>query len=182
MSIVITGTPGVGKHTIGKKLSQKLELEIIDINEIAKNSGLFEQNNESNDVDTEKLQGILREKISKKCIIVGHLAPYVLDNEKTNTVIVLRRSPYDLIQVYNERGYSDKKSKENASSEILGIITYDAINQFQDKVVQINVTGRNVEQVLEKIELAISNDMNSEEVDWLELVTKNNDLKKFFVD
>ena len=56
MSIVITGNPGVGKHTIGKKLSQKLELEIIDINEIAKNSGLFEQNDESNDVDTEKLQ------------------------------------------------------------------------------------------------------------------------------
>ena len=37
MSIVITGTPGVGKHTIGNELSQKLELEIIEINEIAKN-------------------------------------------------------------------------------------------------------------------------------------------------
>ena len=182
MSIVITGTPGVGKHTIGKKLSQKLELEIIDINEIAKNSGLFEQNNESNDVDTEKLQEILREKISNKCIIVGHLAPYVLDNEKINTVIVLRRSPYDLIQVYGERSYSNKKSKENASSEILGVITYDAINQFQNKVVQINVTDRNIEEVLEKVESAISNDINSEEVDWLELVTKNKDLKKFFVD
>ena len=31
MSIVITGTPGVGKHTIGKEISQKLRLEIIDI-------------------------------------------------------------------------------------------------------------------------------------------------------
>ena len=62
MSIVITGIPGVGKHTIGKELAQKLELEIVDINEIAKNSGLFEQNDESNDVDTEKLQEILREK------------------------------------------------------------------------------------------------------------------------
>ena len=62
MSIVITGTPGVGKHTIGKELSQKLELDIIDINEIVKNSGLFEKNDESNDIDTEKLQKILREK------------------------------------------------------------------------------------------------------------------------
>ena len=182
MSIVITGNPGVGKHTIGKKLSQKLELEIIDINEIAKNSGLFEQNDESNDVDTEKLQEILRERISNKCIVVGHLAPYVLDNEKISTVIVLRRSPYDLTQVYHERSYSEKKSKENASSEILGVITYDAINQFQDKVIQINVTDRNVQEVLEKVESAISGNMNSEEVDWLELVTKNDDLKKFFVD
>ncbi|RMW38859.1 MAG: shikimate kinase [Nitrosopumilus sp.] len=182
MSIVITGTPGVGKHTIGNELSQKLELEIIDINEIAKNSGLFEESDESNDVDTEKLKEILREKISNKCIIIGHLAPYVLENEKINMVIVLRRSPYDLIHVYDEREYSDKKIKENASSEILGVITYDSINQFQDKVVQIDVTGRNVKEVLEKAESAISGKTDSEEVDWLELVTKNNDLKKFFVD
>jgi adenylate kinase len=182
MSIVITGTPGVGKHTIGKEISQKLGLEIIDINEIAKNSGLFEQNDESNDVDTEKLQEILREKISNKSIIIGHLAPYVLDSEKIDRVIVLRRSPYDLIQVYEKRGYSDKKSKENASSEILGVITYDAINQLQDKVIQINVTSRDIQEVLERVESAISGNIDSEEVDWLELVTKNNDLKKFFAD
>ncbi len=182
MSIVITGTPGVGKHTIGKEISQKLGLKIIDINEIAKNSGLFEQNDESNDVDTEKLQEILREKISNKSIIIGHLAPYVLDSEKIDRVIVLRRSPYDLIQVYEKRGYSDKKSKENASSEILGVITYDAINQLQDKVIQINVTSRDIQEVLERVESAISGNIDSEEVDWLELVTKNNDLKKFFAD
>ena len=182
MPIVITGTPGVGKHTVGKEISQKLGLEIIDINEIAKNSGLFEQNDESNDVDTEKLQEILREKISNKSIIIGHLAPYVLDSEKIDRVIVLRRSPYDLIQVYEKRGYSDKKSKENASSEILGVITYDAINQLQDKVIQINVTSRDIQEVLERVESAISGNIDSEEVDWLELVTKNNDLKKFFAD
>lgn len=182
MSIVITGTPGVGKHTVGKELSKKSKLEIIDINEIAKNSGLFEQNDESNDVDTEKLREVLRDRISNKCIIIGHLAPYVLDKKQSSIVIVLRRSPYDLIKVYSERGYSDKKSKENASSEILGVITYDAINQFQDKVVQINVSDRNFQEVLDKVESAISGSTNSDEVDWLELVTKNSDLKKFFVD
>ncbi|WP_428325836.1 adenylate kinase family protein [Nitrosopumilus sp.] len=182
MSIVITGTPGVGKHTIGKELAQKSKLDIIDINEVAKNSGLFEKNDETNDVDTEKLQEILKEKISNRCIIIGHLAPYVLEKEKITKIIVLRRSPYDLIKVYNERGYSDKKSKENASSEILGVITYDAKNQFQDKVVQINVTDRSIQETVDKIKSVISGDMNSEEVDWLDLVTKNNDLKKFFVD
>ncbi|KEQ56211.1 adenylate kinase protein [Marine Group I thaumarchaeote SCGC RSA3] len=182
MSIVITGTPGVGKHTIGEKLAQKSKLDIIDINEIAKNSGLFEQNDESNDIDTEKLQEIIKEKISNKCIIIGHLAPYVLEKDKISMVIVLRRNPYDLIKVYDERGYSDKKSKENASSEVLGVITYDAKNQFQDKVVQINVTERTIQEVLEKVESVISGNTNSEEVDWLDLVTTNNDLKKFFVD
>ena len=38
MSIVITGNPGVGKHTITKKISQKLNFPIIDINILAKES------------------------------------------------------------------------------------------------------------------------------------------------
>ena len=74
-----------------------------------------------------------------------------MDNEKISIVIVLRRSPYDLTQVYDERKLFGEKSKENASSEILGVITYDAINQFQDKVIQINVTDRNIQEVLEKL-------------------------------
>jgi len=36
MSIVITGNPGVGKHTIAKEIAKNLEYSIIDINQIAK--------------------------------------------------------------------------------------------------------------------------------------------------
>ncbi|MCV0431028.1 AAA family ATPase [Nitrosopumilus sp.] len=182
MSIVITGNPGVGKHTISKELAKKLQLKIIDINQIAKNSGLFEKNNESNDVDTEKLKEILKQEISSDCIIVGHLAPYVLDKEQVKTAIVLRRSPYDLIQVYKQREYSDKKSKENTGSEILGVITHNSINQFNEKTFQINVTGKEIQDVVNKIESIILGNLQGEDVDWLELVTNRNDLKKFFVD
>ena len=42
MSIVITGNPGVGKHTVTKKISEKLGFPIIDINIVAKDLGLFE--------------------------------------------------------------------------------------------------------------------------------------------
>ena len=181
MSVVITGNPGVGKHTIAKDLSQKIDVEIVDINQIAKDAGLLEKNGESNDVDTEKLKEVLRQKISNKCIIVGHLAPYVLDKDSVDTVIVLRRSPYDLMKVYNERGYSDDKSRENSGSEILGVIAYDAKNQFEEKMMQINVSGKEKQDVLEKIELILSGNVENEEVDWLQLVTKNDDLKKFFV-
>ncbi len=36
MSIVITGNPGVGKHTITYEISKNLKLSIIDINETDK--------------------------------------------------------------------------------------------------------------------------------------------------
>jgi adenylate kinase len=182
MSIVITGNPGVGKHTITQKIAEKLELSIIDINNIAKDEGLFEKNKETNDVDTDKLEKILEQKISEKSVIVGHLAPYVLDKNKVKIMIVLRKSPYDLIPVYKERKYTDEKSNENLGSEVLGIIAHDAMSKFKEKTFQINTSGKSIQDVVEKVMTVISSNTGNEEVDWLDLVTKNNDLKKFFVD
>jgi adenylate kinase len=182
MSIVITGNPGVGKHTITQLISDKMKLPVIDINKIAKDSELFEKNDDTNDVDVEMLEKILESKISENNIIVGHLAPYVLRKNQVKIVIVLRRSPYDLISVYEDRKYSDKKIRDNVGSEILGIIANDAMNKFQEKTFQINVSGKTIEEMLEKIMSVIMNKKGNEEVDWLDLVRKNNDLGKFFAD
>ncbi len=182
MSIVITGNPGVGKHTITQLIADKMKLSIIDINKIAKDSELFEKNGDTNDVDVELLEKILGSKISENSIIVGHLAPYVLRKNQVKIMIVLRRSPYDLIPVYEDRKYDDDKIRDNVGSEILGIITNDAMDKFQEKTFQINVSGKTVVEVFEKIMSVIMNKKGNEAVDWLELVRKNNDLGKFFAD
>jgi len=182
MSIVITGNPGVGKHTITQQIAEIMKLSIIDINKIVKDSGLFEQNNDTNDVDTEELEKILKQKTSDKDIIVGHLAPYVLEKNQVKIMIVLRRSPYDLIPVYNDRKYSEKKIRENTGSEILGVIANDAISRFQEKTFQVNVSGKTISEVVKNVMSVIMSNEGNEEVDWLELVRANNDLGKFFVD
>jgi len=182
MSIVISGNPGTGKHTVAHQIAKRLDLSIIDINEIAKNEGLFEKNKDANDIDTEKLEKILQDKISEKNLVVGHLAPYVLDKNQVKIMIILRRNPYELVSVYKERKYTDKKIKENIGSEILGIIAHDARCKFNEKMFQINNSGKSIENIVEKALRLISNSKISEEVDWLDLVTKNNDLGKFFGD
>ena len=182
MSIVITGNPGVGKHTITHLIADKMKLAIIDINKIAKDSELFEKNGDTNDVDVDKLGGILESKISENNIIVGHLAPYVLKKNQVKIMIVLRRSPYDLIPVYEDRKYDDAKIRDNVGSEILGIITNDAMDKFQEKTFQINVSGKTVVEMYEKIMSIIMNKKGNEMIDWLELVRKNKDLGKFFAD
>jgi len=180
MSIVITGNPGVGKHTVAKEVSEHLRLPISDINSIARDVGLFEKNEDTNDVDIAKLEKIIKKRISNHSLIVGHLAPYVLSSDQVKKVIVLRRNPYDLISVYKKREYSEEKTRENAGSEILGIIAHDAISQFGAKVFQVDVTGKSISEVTEKVLNIIDGICSSEEVDWLDLVTKQNDLKKFF--
>jgi len=180
MSVVITGTPGVGKHTIAKEISNILELPVIDVNSVAKEARVYEKAENTNDVDTRELEKIIKEKISCPSLIVGHLAPYVLSTNQVKKVIVLRRNPYELIRVYKERGYTEEKIRDNSGSEILGVIAYDAINQFGNKVIQVDVTGKSISEIKEKVIDIINGIKISEDVDWLDLVTKKNDLKKFF--
>ena len=96
MSYVITGNPGVGKHTLTKKISKILHLPIIDINDIAQEFGLLEKSEKTNDVDVTKLEKLIREEISQPVLIVGHLAPYVISSNQIKKAIVLRKNPYFL--------------------------------------------------------------------------------------
>ncbi len=57
---------------------------------------------------------------------------------------------------------------------------HDTIEKFEEKAFQINISERNIQQVVEKVLEIISKKEGNEEVDWLDLVTKNNDLEKFF--
>ena len=180
MSIVFSGNPGVVKHTVTKKISEILNFPIVDINIVAKDLGLFEKDENTNDVDTQNLTKILGERNLNEKVVVGHLAPYVVEKNQVKIIIVLRRNPYDLELVYKERDYSEIKIKENTGSEILGIITHDAVEKFEEKVFQIDVSKKNIQQVVERVLEIIFKKEGNEEVDWLNLVTKNNDLEKFF--
>jgi len=97
--LVLTGNPGVGKHTVSRKLAEILGYEIVDVNKEAVKVGTVKQN-DSIDVDVEKTKKILKEKISEKSLIVGHLAPFVGSKELFSMAIVLRKNPYDIIQIY----------------------------------------------------------------------------------
>ena len=97
--------------------------------------------------------------------------------------IVLRKDPYDLIQIYEKRNYSDKKKNDNLGSEILGVVAYDSIEKFgEDKTFQINTTSLTVEEVTKKIESVINGTSKGDTIDWLTEIARKNDLRKFFPD
>ena len=180
MSFVITGNPGVGKHTIAKKISEILNLPIIDINEVAKDFDLLEKSDETSDVDVIKLRALLKDKIKQTCIIVGHLAPYVLDSNQITKVIVLRKNPYELIPIYEQRNYSKNKIKENIGSEVLGIIFYDSVSKWGQKTLQVDLTEQSIQESVKKVIGSIQGKTQSDEVDWLTTISEKNDLRQFF--
>jgi adenylate kinase len=179
---IITGNPGTGKHTITKRVSEKLGLDIIDINKVAIDQKLFKKKNGTLDVDVNKLKKIIDKKISGDSILVGHLAPYVVSSKNVEIAVVLRKSPYKLQSIYKKRKYTTKKSLENLGSEILGITYYDTVHQFgKKKTVQIDTSARTISSTAKKVESVFKGTRTSEDrIDWLQLVLKKGDMQKFF--
>ena len=193
MSIIITGSPGVGKHTIAKEIERTWKIsELIDINKIAIDAGLVEQGQDALDVDVNKLKKHLEPIISdiprlhwagRTGLVVGHLAPYVIDGKKHSghPCIVLRKNPYKLIDIYKKRGYTEKKMKDNLGSEILGIIVNDAINNFgREKTFQVDTSDHTPKELAIRIHDIYNGKDDGDNIDWLSLIQEKNDLKKFF--
>jgi adenylate kinase len=178
---VITGNPGTGKHTVSSRLADDLGYTVLDLNQIAIKHGVFEKKDSTRDVDTKKLAKIIKKIIAKDSIVVGHLAPYVVERSQIKLAVILRKNPYKLIPIYKKRNYSKKKQTENAASEILGIIAHDSIKKFGlAKSRQIDTTGITASQTVNKVKLILKKKSKGDNVDWLGMVAKKNDFAKFF--
>jgi adenylate kinase len=188
LRVVVTGSPGVGKHTNARIIADKINAEIIDINHVAiYNNAIIEKTDLGLDVDIKRLAKLLEKMLNTKkdLMIVGHLAPYVLKPEGIDMVAVLRKSPYELEKTLGERGYSPDKVRENVSSEILGTTLYDSLKTFsRRKVAEFNTTGKSPNETAEEILSALQKKPRSKPaslgIDWLSLVSEKGDMRRFF--
>ena len=187
MRLAITGNPGVGKHTSTRFLCEKLEgLKIIDINKIIIDNNAFLLNDEEygKEVDIKKTLKLMRYELKNggDLVIIGHLVPYILKPDGIDLVVVMRRSPYEIIETFEDREYSPEKIRENVASEILGISFYDALKTFgKNKVIEFDATGKTPQQSAEEIVSLLQNKLNHKigMVDWLSLVYEKGDVQKF---
>lgn len=183
LRLVITGNPGVGKHTTAFELRKILDLAVIDINDLVLKHHAFLQM-PNLEIDSKKIATIIESKLgkSKRTVIVGHLAPYVLKKEWIDLTVVLRKSPYAIHCTLENRKYSAEKIKENVASEILGITLYDSIQCFgKEKIAELDTTQSTPAEICEKI-ISLLNAKTSRRigvVDWLSLVYEKGDLGRF---
>lgn len=192
LRLVITGNPGVGKHTSAKIIAKKIDAEIIDINNVAIDNNAIGKNTDLGfEVDVKRLVRLLEKllKIKGNLVIVGHLAPYVLKPSGISLVAVLRRSPYELEKTLKKRGYSVDKVRENVASEILGTSLYDSLKTFgKRKVAEFDTTGKTPDETADEILAALQKNTKSRSrsrskllgIDWLILVSENGDMQRFF--
>jgi adenylate kinase len=177
----------VGKHTSTKFVCEKLgDVKIIDINKVIIDNNAFLPNDDRNgkEVDIKKTSKLIRYELKRRgdLVIIGHLVPYVLKPDGIDLVVVMRRSPYEIIKTFEDREYSSEKIRENVASEILGISFYDALKTFgKNKLIEFDATGKTPQQNAEEMVLLLQNKLRHEigMVDWLSLVYEKGDVQKF---
>ena len=193
MKVVITGTPGVGKHTIAESLSTAMgKIPILDINEIILSENLLispseNDDNNENEVDIQKssafLTFLLSENKFQNSIIVGHLAPYIINSNLVDFVVVLRRSPYELKKIYQERMYSESKTRDNINAEILGILSYDAFKNFEfSKLSELENSNNLIPSSVAQSILNMCLNPKSRSfgfIDWLSLIQSDSEMLKY---
>jgi adenylate kinase len=186
--VVITGNPGVGKHTCAKFVSEKLgKAKLIDINRvILSNNEVALSSNAVNgigEIDVKKTEKLILEEINKAkdVVIVGHLAPYVIRATGIDLVAVLRRSPYQLAKIFRQRKYTPMKMKENIAAEVLGITLYDSVETFgKERVAELDTTGKTPEDIAKDIVSKLKKSRKQIGIiDWLSLVYEKGDAQKF---
>jgi adenylate kinase len=181
--LVITGNPGVGKHTTAVELRKILDFAVIDINDLAVKHHAFLQM-PNLEIDSKKLATIIKSKLgeSQRTVIVGHLAPYVLKKEWIDLAVLLRKSPYAIHSILENRKYSAEKIRENVASEILGIILYDSVQCFgKENIAELDTTRSTPAEVCDKIISLLSAKTSRKigVVDWLSLVYEKGDVERF---
>jgi adenylate kinase len=175
--ILITGTPCVGKTTVARLLTAKLEALYINLTELATRENLIQGKDERrnsviiNENRMRKRISQIIEKSDKNIIVVdGHYAVNVVPNKLVTHVFVLRRDPVELRKLMEQSGFSEQKLTENLAAEILDVCLVDALNlRGQGRICELNATGKEAEKAVKEILDAIKDPRKCcvGIVDWL---------------
>ena len=194
-NIIISGTPGCGKTSVARELSNLINGRIISLNELASSDDFsFEYDEERKTfiVDFKIFLPYVLKKIKKIkksnppfLIIESHFSD-IIPNKLIDYAFILRCYPDELVIRLKEKNYSSKKITENIQSEILGnCVNYFIKKKAKKPLFEIDTTHLTIETVAKTIKRIITGkeegrNYNIGNIDWLEKLYQEDRLKEFF--
>ena len=142
MRLIITGSPGTGKTTVGKALSERLNYKIFNEKEFAIAKGIGEWDSEQDElvVPLEKLEKEVNKFFAKEknVILEGHLLCEI--KVKADFAILLTCHPEILESRLEARGYKAEKIQDNVFCEGIEYCKkHLARNQPKKKIIELQI-------------------------------------------
>ena len=145
MRIALTGTPGTGKSAVARALSRR-GFAVISVSRAAARLGAVKGRDArrgSLEVDVAALDRALMkesklQRVGGHLILEGHLAHFLT----VERAVVLRCPPSLLARRLRRRGWPDRKVRENACAEAVGVIVSEAAQRLgRPSVFEVNTAG-----------------------------------------
>ncbi|NPA70129.1 MAG: AAA family ATPase [Crenarchaeota archaeon] len=153
MRVIVTGTPGTGKTTIGRRLADLLNYDYVNLNEELVRRGVCKYIPELDThevVDIDQAEKIADEVLDRSLnIIVDTIALSIIDPDRVDLVIVLRLHPLELFKRLKSRSWRGVKLCSNVMAEVLDYFLIEAVDCFgEHKVAEIDTTGKSIDDIV----------------------------------
>ena len=169
-NILITGTPGTGKSTLGKKLAEEVkELKYINIGDLSKEKGFlgdWDETYECHELDEDPLLDHLEVPVASGGVIIDHHVCDFFPERFFDIVFVLRTNNTTLHDRLTERKYNSKKLEDNLQCEIFQTVLDEAKESYKEEIVHELESNceKDIESNLDRMKL------------WIEHWKKDNDV------
>ena len=188
--ILITGTPSIGKTTISKELTLKIDAKYVNIGYLVEKHNYslgYDSKRETVIADIIKIKNKIKkiiESTTKKFVIIdGHYAVSVVPLEKVKKAFVLRRNPIELKELLKKKYSQSNKIKENLEAEILDVSLIDTLSYLEkNKVCELYISGRTTSDIVNHIIAILRNERKCEigNIDWLGYLESKGLIEYFF--
>ncbi|KAG7154791.1 adenylate kinase isoenzyme 6-like [Homarus americanus] len=157
-NILLTGTPGVGKSTLGQQLAERTGLEWISVGDLAKDNNFFDGYDDERDcpiLDDDKVLDELEDMIEEGGKIIDYHGCEFFPERFFDIVFVLRTNNTILYDRLAARGYQGKKLEDNVTCEIMNVLRDEAQDSYAEQLVHElpSNTIEDMENNLERIML-----------------------------
>ncbi|XP_034547351.1 adenylate kinase isoenzyme 6 [Notolabrus celidotus] len=137
-NILLTGTPGVGKTTLGKELAERTGLTYVNIGDLAQEGQLYDGYDEEYQcpvLDEDRVVDELDEQMVEGGVIVDYHGCDLFPERWFHIVFVLRTDNTQLYNRLESRGYTGKKLQDNVQCEIFQTIYEEAMEAYSHEIV-----------------------------------------------
>uniref|UniRef100_A0A8C6WLS3 Adenylate kinase isoenzyme 6 n=1 Tax=Neogobius melanostomus TaxID=47308 RepID=A0A8C6WLS3_9GOBI len=132
----VSGTPGVGKTTLGKEVAQRTGLKYVNIGELAEEGQLYDGFDEEYNcpvLDEDRVVDELEEQMCEGGVIVDYHGCDLFPERWFHIVFVLRT---DNTQLYTRLETGETvKLQDNVQCEIFQTILEEALEAYQEEIV-----------------------------------------------